>query len=575
MNVLKKTGLVLGLGLAAVIAIALYGNHQLYSRALGESILPSKVALLEKAESLYPFNDRVSYEIGKAQFDLGMQNLSSPDAASSHFQSAVQSLRRSLNINPASPYGHYYLGQALLHLGFFTPVEDEAYLAEFEKAAALAGDDSQIYEEVGKVYLSRWPQLAPEKRGFTVASLQKVMNKKDREKTAALFRIWELNGTDYALMEEILPEDARVYRQYAEFLGERSLSLEERIRYLSRAEALEFAEAEDEIRTGEEMASRFETRAAGDHLSKALKRLKGIRFYQALQGEILIGPAEYSSLLQSALRGVVRNRVERGAELEEVEGELREYLDLEDKAGRIAELEDFLRERRVIDVEFGRSPADLDLLAFDLLLLYKQARYREIVDFGRRLGGSFLVVPELKRAAYVRLLHILGDSLEKMDFLYEAGDVFHRARQVDPENLGTLLRIRRNSDKLNEIRGVEEISKSLEEVLTPAKTDFKDFRLKRGETSNQILVLEGKGITLDLFFDEDPTPVSPLVTIVFNGRVVHEDYLRESAVSVAVAAKPGKNVLQLRSVNRDVSLVRMSYRVNPENTIALLSGRPE
>jgi hypothetical protein len=575
MNALLKTGLILGLAVAAVIAIALYGNYHLYSRALSEPVLPSKIVLLEKAESLYPFNALVDYELGKAQFDLGMQNLQDPDLAESHFRSAVQCLRRSLNINPTSPYSHYFLGQALLHMDFFIPVEDEAYLAEFEKAAALAGDDSQIYGEVGKVYLSRWPQLSPEKREFTLTALQRIMNKKDREKTAALFQIWELNGTDYALMDEILPEDARVYRQYAEFLGKRALSLGERIRYLSRAESLDFAEAQVELRAGEELVSRFQTRAALDHLSKALKLLRGIRFYQALQGETLIVPGEYSGLLKSVLWGVVRNRVELGAKLAEVESELREYLDLEDQPARIAELEDYLREKRVIDVEFGRSLEDLDLLAFDLLLQYKQARYREIVNFGRRLEKSFLVVPVSEQDAYVRLLNILGDSLEKTGFLYEAGDVFRRARQVDPENLGTLLRIRRNSDKLNEIKGVEEIARSLDKMLTPARTDFSNFRLKQGQSSEHVLVLEGKGITLDLYFEEVPAAISPLITIVFNARVVYEDYLKESAISVTVATKPGENVLQMRSVNSDLSLVRMSYRVNPENAIAILSGRPE
>jgi hypothetical protein len=575
MSVLKKTGLALGLGAAAAVAIVLYGNHRLYSRALSEVDLPSRIVHLEKADGLYPFNDLVSYELGKARFNQGLESLSTPDAAASHFHSSVQSLRRSLTLNPTSPYAHYYLGQALLQMGFFTPGGDETYLAEFEKAAELAGDDSQIYGEVGKVFLSRWPQLSPERRMFTESALRRIMSKRDREKTAALFRIWELNGTDYALMDEILPEDSRVYRQYAEFLGERSLSLGERIRYLSRAEALDFAEAQSELREGEEMLSRFQLRGARDHLSRALKMLRGIRFYQVLRGETLIGSAEYSRLLRSALWEVVKTQVELGAKLEDVEAGLREYLDLEDQAARIAERENYLRGRKVIDAEFGRSLEDLDVLSLELLLLYRQARYREIVDFGRRLGRSFLVVPESAKPAYVRLLHILSDSLEKMDFFYEAGDVLRRARQVDPENLGTLLRIRRNLDKLNETGTGEEIARSLDAVLTPMRMDLSNFRLKRGETSTQVLILEGKGITLELFFDEAQAPVPPLVTVIFNGRVVYENYLNGSTISVDAPAGPGENELQIRAVNRDVSLVRLSYRVNPENSTALLSGRPE
>jgi len=575
MNALKRVGLVLGLGVVAVIDITLYGSYHFYYRALRETALPHRIILLQRADMFYPYNDLVSYELGKAQFDLGVQNLQDPAAAASHFQCAVQSLRRSLTINPASPYSHYYLGQSLLHGCFFSGVEDEAYLAEFEKAAALAGDDSQIHGEVGKVYLSRWPKLSPEKREFALSALQKIMNKKDREKTGAIFHIWELNVKDYELMDRVLPQDAQVYRYYAKFLGEKSLSLEERIRYLSRAESLEFEQAQDEFRKGEGMLSRDQARAALDHLTKALRLLRGIRFYQSLQGETLVSPAEYSGLLKSTLWGVVRARIGLGAKPADIEAELRDYLTLENQPTRIAELEDYLRKRGVIEIEFGQSLEDLDLLAFELLLQYRQARYREIVSFGRRLERSFLVVPEAKKAGYVRLLQILGDSFDKMDFLYDAGDVFRRALQVDPESLETLLRIRRNSDRLNEVRKVEEINKSLAKILTPAQTDFADLRLKKGEPLEHYLVLEGKGITLELYFEAVDTTISPLITILFNGRVVHEDYLVENTVSLSLAAKPGKNVLHIKPINRDVCLVRMNYRLNPENTIVISSRRPE
>jgi len=48
--------------------------------------------------------------------------------------------------------------------------------------------------------------------------------KKDKEKLQATMQIWDLNVKDYEAMEKILPEDSRVYRMYAQFLGEESLS---------------------------------------------------------------------------------------------------------------------------------------------------------------------------------------------------------------------------------------------------------------------------------------------------------------------------------------------------------------
>jgi hypothetical protein len=115
----------------------------------------------------------------------------------------------------------------------------------------------------------------------------------------------------------------------------------------------------------------------------------------------------------------------------------------------------------------------------------------------------------------------------------------------------------------------------LDAILTPVSMDFSNFRLKRGEVSTRVLILEGRGITLDLLFDEVRAPFPPLITVIFNGRVVYENYLKENTISMDLAAVPGENELQIRAVNRDVLLVRLSYRVNPENSTALPSGRPE
>jgi len=50
-----------------------------------------------------------------------------------------------------------------------------------------------------------------------------------------------------------------------------------------------------------------------------------------------------------------------------------------------------------------------------------------------------------------------------------------------------------------------------------------------------------------------------LVTVLYNGRVVWEDYLEEDLVSVPVESKVGENVIQVVPVNRGVELVRITY----------------
>ncbi|GAG57691.1 unnamed protein product, partial [marine sediment metagenome] len=92
-------------------------------------------------------------------------------------------------------------------------------------------------------YLSRWPEISEKDKDFTFDILRKIASGKEREKLQNLMQIWDLNVKDYAVMEKILPEDAVVYRFYARFLGEKSLSLEKRQEMLARAEFMEVLDA--------------------------------------------------------------------------------------------------------------------------------------------------------------------------------------------------------------------------------------------------------------------------------------------------------------------------------------------
>ena len=575
MSLWKKTGLLAGITAAAVFDVAVYASYHYYYRAAGESILSKKIALLQTSMGIFPYNDLVNYELGKAHFELGLQNLQEPSACKADLEAAVQYLERALALNPTSPYSHLYLGQALLHLGFVSPIEDAVLLARFKKAASLAGEDSQVLNEVGKFFLGRWTELHPEERDFTRGVVRKILDRKDREKAEALLTIWELDIKDYSFMDEVLPSDAQTYRQYAEFLGERSLSLEERTRYLSRAEALDFSRARSILQGEGDLLSRFPSQETSELLALALRLLKGIKFYQALRGEDLFSQAEHAELLGRALLELAKARLDLGAKLSEVEDYLREYLSLETRPTKAEELERYLRRREVLPGEFGQSLEDLDCLAFELWLRYKQAKYRQVVDFGRRLEDSLLVVPQSKKAGYVRVLQVVGDSFDKIDSVYNAGDYFRRALQADPENLETVVRLRRHYDRLNEFAEVGKVDTALKGILAPAQKEFGDFRLRKGERSANSLILDGQAITMELSFAAVGTGAAPLISIFFNDRVAWEGYLTESPVTLSLTTKLGRNRLQIRPVNRDVFFIRMTYRRNPENPIESSSRRLE
>jgi hypothetical protein len=563
---LKKIGFLVGIVIFGALDIFVYLNSHLYYRAGREEDAKAKIALLERSNKFCSLNDLVFYELGKSYFDLGLMNLSNAAVSEASFRNSVQNLKKSVLINPASPFSHFYLGQSLLNLDLVNPGRDTEYYDEFRKAAMLAGDDSQIYNEVGRLFLSRWPELSDKDRNFTLDVLRKIMAKKDSKMITLILNIWELNVKDYEVMDKVLPSDAQIYRQYAEFLGEKSLSLEERHKYLVQAEFLEFEKARREFQSGETQLSPLQAQEALGLFKASQARLAGIKFYQALTGKNLIGSSEYDALLKSTWLNLAKCLIEQGGVLRDVVEELSQYLALEDRAENVDKLAIYLRDRGVIPEEIEKNSSDLTRLAFELLLQFKQTKYREIINFGRELQGSFIVAPAAKKPDYVRILLLVGDSLQKVDFLYDAGDIYQKALDVDPNNLGTLLRIRQNYDRLNEEKKLEETNRAIEKLESPGEIDFQGVMIDKGELFSRSLVLDGQSIALDLQFQPDEKNESPLISVFFNNRVVWDEYLRNKEISIRLETNPGNNTLQIRPLNRNVLLSTLIYRVNNENT---------
>ena len=565
MNTLKKIVFFIALIILGALNIFVYLNNHFYYRASGVEDRKGKIALLERSNEFFPLNDLVFYELGKSYFDLGIESFSNVAESESYFRKAVQNLKKGILINPASPYSHFYLGQSLLHLGLLSHGKDAGIINEYRKAVMLAGGNQQIYNEVGREFLSRWSDLSDEERSFTLDVLRKIMAGKDDKERANLMNLWEINVKDYQVMEDVLSSDAPTYRQYAEFLGEKSLSLEERHKYLAQAELLEFERARREYRSGENQLIRFQTREAFGLFKISQDLLRGVKFYQALNNENLIDNNEYSELLRSTLFGLAKCRVEERAGWDDVKDDLRQYIVLEDRTANIDELAAYLRDRGVISEKSDKSSSDISRFAFELLLQFKQNKYREIINFGRDLQGSFMVIPEAKKLDYIRILQLVGDSLQKVDFLYDAGDIYQKALEIDPNNLETLLKIRQNYDRLNEERKLEEINKVIEKLAAPREIDFKNLLISKRETFSRSLVFDGQKVVLSLQFQTDEKSGAALIAVFFNNRVVWEEYLKDGVISLSLVTKAGENRLQIMPVNRPVSLTKIIYGLDNGN----------
>jgi len=567
----KRVFLLTVIASIGVVSILIYWNMHLCYRAMENTEdTEKKIRILKSANIFYPSNDKVFYELGKSYFDLGMENLQDRTLGKTYLQKSIQYFNRSLKINPTSYFGHFNLAQSLLYMSYVSPgFEDNPY-EEYKKAALLAGHNSQIYYEVGKIFLSLWPKLAEEDRDFTRETLKKILERKEEQKVQVIMHIWEMNVSDYRVMEEMLPEDASIYRMYAQFLGEKSLSSEERQGYLARAEQLEFERAKDEYISGEGEFQYYRLKEASRSFLSSLRRLERINFYQNLVYQEWIDVEEFLELKKSVYLNLAKCTLEEGKDFKQAEGYLRSYLAVEEEVAAVGELEAFLRSRGHIKERFGERLDDLGNLFFQTLLYFKLNRYRDIMKLGRHLEQSFVVVPEGKKEEYLKVLRIVGDSFQKADYIYDAGDFYRKALEIDPDNLEILLRIRQNYERLNEEEKIKEIDERMENLLSPRKIELKEPGIEKGQKSTQRMTLDRSEIILDLSINwGKEISLSPLITVLFNGRVIWEGYLRldegkgqgaDAVLSLPVKSKTGENNLVVIPLNRPIKFYQIAYR---------------
>lgn len=559
MKNLRTILIILALTCVGVLCALIYWNNHLYNKAENIEESEKKIEILERAVDFFPSNDLVFYELGRAYFNLGINQLSDRAKSEEYLQKSIKHLRNSLRSNSSSYYGHFNLAQSLLYLSYLFPASDVNPYDEFKKAASLAGENSQIYFEVSKIFLTQWSQLSDEDKDFALEILKKVAERKNKERILSLLRTWEMNVKDYTIIENILPEDHRIYRIYAEFLAEKSLSLQARLRSLSKVEFLEFQMAKEKYKEGEQEFFSYRMKEASSHFHSCLNILERIKFYQNLASQNLIDRYEFNELKRATLLNLVKCQIEQEKGLIEVEDYLLDYLSLEDRVEAIGELENYLKERQLIGDKIESSFNDLDRLYFQLILNFNRSQYRDIMKAGRKLKQSFVVVPENKKQVYIRILNLIGDSYQQINYVYDANDFYKRGLEIDPNNLESLLRIRRNYERLRSDEEIRKTSEKIEEILSPKERTFKNYLIKKSRGLSRTLILDGKKAIIDLHFDFDEKDIAPLISVFFNGSVVWEDYLKDEILSLSLNTKIGKNSLKLIPLNRDIHLNKFAY----------------
>jgi tetratricopeptide (TPR) repeat protein len=567
----KKAVPILALAVLAIVQAAVYWNAHLLYRAKEAIADPSEKAMvLELAARVYPGNDRVYFELGRLYFERGAESLGAALVRDAAFNKSVRYFLKALSLNAGSAVTHVYLGQTLHYMSYLSLPIPIPYFEEYKKAASLTGHNGQVYYEVGKVLLARWESLRPEEKEFTLEIIKKTLAGKDQERLRDLLELWYLHGQDYAVIDRILPEDAGMARVYARFLGEKSLPLEAREKALSRAELFDFMSAKNELEQGQRGYEYFQSEETSARLSSCLRLLRSIVFYQTLAREELIDPGEYARVRKEAYLLLAKSRIEQARTLDDPDSAMETYLSLEDQPQAVGEFEKFLRERGLLgsDDAAAPRPQDLRALALQLGLDYKQNRYKDITIAGERLEKSAFIIPEAGRAFYARILGLVGDSYMKLDYLYEAEKYYLKALSAGPDNLEGLIRLERCYDRLSNDRKLAEIRRRLNALLTPPVTDLGRRLLQKGSPVRFDLVCDGQPLILTVTFEGLRPGSRPLLTALFNGRVVREEYAEGGTMSFSVRPNTGANSLDLETVNEPATLIRLGR--SPELDKAVL-----
>jgi tetratricopeptide (TPR) repeat protein len=524
-----------------------------------------QISVLTKAVKFYAWNPDIHFNLGNIHLQAGSFLPGDREKSHFHFEHAIGCYEKSLRLNPVSPYTHFSLGRTLQNLSFYMPEYADRSFAEYRKAALLSGHNTTIFFQTGKVFLSRWNDLSGNDREFTIRILRKIMENAEEEKIKELMQIWDMNVRDYDVMHRILPEKADVYRFYADFLGEKSLSIQERRRYLAEAEFIDYMQARELHEHAENEYFDYDMHSSFSEFQLCWKYLRRIKFYQNLTGDNLIDNKEYDQTCTSVLLYLVKAGVDSGRKFEVVKGYAEEYLRRENQVSSVRELDEFLQERRIIGKEFTGNLEDMDRFSFHVYLAYKENRYRDIMRIGRLIKDSLVMISDENRAQYVRILQMVGDANQKAEYIFDAVEFYRKALETDPENIPTLVRLRQSLSRLNKEKEVDRINEQINQIISSQHSSWKDKRILKRERYHRKLILDGTDRELNILIETETGGESPLISVFWNGKAAWEGYLsteggeQRNMISLPLETAAGENDLIIEAVNRDVTLLELNW----------------
>jgi len=548
MRPIQKLVLVGVLFFVGLIDIFIYLNVHLYYRAEDSNDLETKIQILERANRVYPWNDRVFYELGKAYFTSSIEGLIEGLDCVSLIQNSSESFNRSLQLNPANPFCHFYYAQSLLYENLLIPASENRIFKEFKSAAQLAGENRELCFEAGKRLFARWKDLTNKDRVFVLEILKKTLERMPVQKFSQLMRAWEMNIRDVGILEKFMPEDPQVHRLCGAFLGEKSFPLSDRHKMLSKADFLQLKEAERLLESGKREYNSSRLDEAEKLFVFCLGSLYKIRFFHKLSGQYTFADSQFQYLFKSVNYYLARCIIESDGRLGEILEYIHGYLDLEEDDNKLREFESYLAQHEFFSI------------SIQVHLFYKLGRYQDLVNIGDRLHEGTFDMPDLNNEYLRRIFIFIGEAYQRKGQLLEAATFYERSIQIDPSDLLTLMKALQVYSDLSQEENILEVDKKIRKAERSKVRIFPDRIISHDSEFSQSFYFDGANVMMELNFQAVLVDKSTLITVELNREVVWDNYLEEDIVSIEIKPVPGKNTIQIKANTFPFALKKLVFK---------------
>ncbi len=196
---MKKPLLLAGLAVLVLLQAAVAVNSHLGWKGKSAAAGPeARVRVLRRAEAVYPWNAAVAAELGKAWFENGAEALADPAKRDTCFRYSAEAFLRSIRLDPGVPATHFHFAQTLLYMSYLSLPVPLPPFEEYERAARLAGHNSQIQYEVGRMMVGLWPALSAGQKDFAADILKKTLASGSEARLPGILETWLLQSQDQA-----------------------------------------------------------------------------------------------------------------------------------------------------------------------------------------------------------------------------------------------------------------------------------------------------------------------------------------------------------------------------------------